>query len=543
MDRTESTDIELNRVTQKDLLQPRNLLLLIAIAALSMVPGFLFSRLHVTDGFLYQVIAYIRMTLPVDRLEAFIQGGYSFRFVDYLPGYPMILSLLSRIAVISPEQLQFMPIAAVLVPVCYFALAHKLFRSITISCLLALYGAYDIGLASHYNVFAYTWTNLLYLAFVLLSLRLSERKRASDAIVLFILFGGTLFLHYTATLWTIVLIVVYNAFWLFQERHQSSSEGERTVRSSFAMPLAFVVAFLAFNRIFYRVWLPSFQRLVGATSDPVGLFAAKTGSYLGAGTATPEPYQFLNPWGESFGWWRVAQYGLILIPVALWFLKAGMDLLRRRPIQMKLPHYLELTVVMLVTAVVDWFVYGSHAGINMRYVALMFPFLTVISIDQLDAPKWLRNALTAGLVFVAFMTFAIGFRHYSDSPPTSYAQTQLGSKWFFERQPWGPVLTDLDTWGLFLVTGGDLDRDFPASYPYDSEFYATVVEPEQCLNADSYAFVIVDTSGIDKPLHGIHNRLYEPLSGHMDGIRANTCLNRIYDDGAITIFATTAGED
>ena len=312
MDRAKPTRVQLDRGVSREWLKLRNGLFLFLTAALCMIPGFLFSRLHVTDGFLYQVIAYVRMTLPVDRLEAFIQGGYSFRFVDYLPGYPMILSLLSRIAAIPPEQLHFMPIAALLVPVCYFALAHKLFRSMIISCLLALYSAYDIGLASHYNVFAYTWTNLLYLGFVLLSLRLAERKRASDAIVLFILFGGTLFLHYTATLWTIVLIVIFNAFWFFQERRQSSDEDTGVVRSSFAMPLAFVVAFLAFNRIFYRVWLPSFQRLVGASADPVGLFAAKTSSYIGSGTATPEPYQFLNPWGESFGWWRTAQYLLIL---------------------------------------------------------------------------------------------------------------------------------------------------------------------------------------------------------------------------------------
>jgi hypothetical protein len=343
-------------------------------------------------------------------------------------------------------------------------------------------------------------------------------------------------------LWVIVFIFILNVLWFFQERRLRLSEQGRTKRSSFAMPIAFMVAFFAANQIFYRVWLPSFQRMVEQSSDPLQLFFAKTGNYLGVGTATIERYRFLNPWGQTFGWWRTAEYVLILIPIALWLIKMGKDFFLRRPIRIDHPYYLELTIVLIVTMLVDSFVYGTHSGVNMRYVSLMFPFLTVISLDQLGFPVWFRKALVGSLVTAAIIAYFVGFQYYSGFPPTSYAQTRISADWFLAHQVKGPILSDLDTLGLYLVAGSH-EEGFPTSVVYDSQLYASVVVPEECNNTDTaYRFVIVNSQGITASLHGIRNRIYEPLSRHMDGIQANPCLNRIYDDGSISIFSRAVEE-
>ncbi len=115
--------------TTRSLLKPHIVGIGACVALFLMIPGLLFSRLHVTDGFLFQIIAYVQLTLSGNHLETVSQGGYSFAFVEFLPGYPLLLSLFSRVGTIQPAQLQFMPIAGLLIPLFYYALAQTLWAS------------------------------------------------------------------------------------------------------------------------------------------------------------------------------------------------------------------------------------------------------------------------------------------------------------------------------------------------------------------------------------------------------------------------------
>ena len=524
--------------------QPKELqqlfwLLLVALACV--VPGYLFSSLKVTDGFLYQVIAYVRLTLPESHLNTVSLGGYSFGFVEFLPGYPLVLSIFARVLGITPEQLHFIPLAALLIPISYYALAQRLFDSRALAGLFALYGAYDIGLSSHYNVFAYTWSNLIYLVFILVALQVLQQKRSSDVVVLFSLFAGSLFIHYAATMWLIIFAFALNVILLLKPLLARQTRSQFKTAGSLAMPLAFLCAFLAFNQMFYRVWLPSFAQLSDSSAEPITLFIAKLQSYMGMGASVVEPYRYLNPWGETFGWWRMAQFGLIVLPIALWLGKILLDLLRRRYAKQSSPH-IELLAIVLFTALIDWFVYGAHSGINMRYLSLVFPLLTVAAFKSLRLPDGVAKGYLALVVVVAVVVYGYGYSYYSNSPPTAYDNLQPAAAWLQQNQIDEPFLSDLDTTGLLLVNSSDPGGDFPRSVVYEAELYGSVVKQEDCERGRQYfASVVVNADGLHAPLHGKSNRIYEPFSFHKAEISSNPCFNKLYDDGSIWLLTRSEG--
>jgi hypothetical protein len=140
-------------------------------------------------------------------------------------------------------------------------------------------------------------------------------------------------------------------------------------------------------------------------------------------------------------------------------------------------------------------------------------------------------------VLAAMVLWGIGFDHYATLPPTSYGQAQASADWFLAHQIEGPVLSDLDTVGLFLVHSASDDDGFPVSAVYDAGLYGSVIDGARCEERDQgYRFVLVDTAAMDKPLHGVRNFIYEPLSRHRAGMADNRCLTRVYDDGAVAIL-------
>lgn len=512
-------------------------LLFTLLIFLCLLPGYLFSSLKVSDGFLYQIIAYVKLTLDSNHLSQVSSGGYSFGFVDFLPGYPMIISIISRVSNLLPEQVHYLPIAGLLLPASLFVLGRKLFDSIVLASLLALYGALDIGLSIHYNVFAYTWSNFLYLSFIIVYLEFMEHRQPRFIIILFLLFAGSLFIHYGATMWLIVFVLSMGAINLIIKKRRKNHGAVDVPLTSFAMPLAFIVAFLVFNQIIYKVWLPSFQDLMMGSKDPIGLFSAKIGSYMGFATQPHEPYRYLNPWGPAFGWWRAAEYLLIFAPIVIWIVSVIVaSIFRRQRITIKYP-LISLAIVIVITAISDWFVYGIHSGFTMRYVSLAFPILTIIALFELKAPRWLQQIIVASIVLTAAMTFFIGWQFYLTLDQSTYDEIASSSDWIASQQIDGIVLSDLDTFGLYLVSSSSNSEDYPSLMHYDSEQYESLINPGAHSNSVArYDYVMIDAKGIGKPIHGISNRIYEPLAFHMEEIEMNSFLSKFYDDGNIWLM-------
>lgn len=507
------------------------------LAILIMLPGLIFSRLNVTDGFLFQVIAYIQLTLYDGHLIPFIKDGYSFNFIEFLPGYPLILSLFSRLGSIPPVQLQFIPIAVLFIPFGYFVISWKLFRSKLLSALFALYGAYDIGLASNYNVFAFTWSNLIYFGFLLIYIRMIKSRRLSDIILMFVLFFASFFLHYAASMWMIANAVFLNILLYLRSFIAKFFKFELKGKGSIAMPLAFVITFLGFNQVFYKVWLPSARNIIYNSAYPLDFISTKFLSYLYANNSiNQEPFRFLNPWGQSFGQWRIVEYLVIILPILILITRFLFGLLFNKPLRIQSKYSL-FFLPLFLTAIVDWFVYGSYSGINFRYVSLVFPFLSVISLSTLFSNQTLQKVYLVILVVTAAMTFSFAYKYYADFPPTSYKHAANVSNWIFENSVNGPGLSDLDTQGIITVLASERDEVIPSIKVYDNNLYGSLLDPNLEINKGSeYNIIIAESSGQSKPLHGISNKLFQPLAFHEQKIRSNNLLDRIYDDGLYSIY-------
>ena len=515
-----------------------HLLTFAVISILILIPSYLFSRLRITDGFLFQVIAYVQLTLRSDHLKSFIAGGYSFNFVEYLPGYPLILSILSRLGGITPKELQFLPLAALFVPLGYYTISKRLFHSNGIAILFALYGAYDIGLVSHYNVFVYPWSNLLYFGYLIFYLRWIDRKQLEDLIIVMILFIGSLFLHYASTAWIIIHSISANLVLIAINCYSLRKTGANYHRrGSLALPTAFLVAFMTFNQMFYKVWLPSASSFTQKSASPFELLNSKIISYLYGSAESVEPYRFMNTWGQAFGIWRSIEYSFVFLPILVWILKIFLFALRRKPVFKDLDRNLLFVLPLFITALIDWGAYGVHSGFNFRYSLLVFPFISVMALNEIGLSRFIQKAFLAGLCLVTIITYLLGLKHYTTNPPTSYSETMAGSNWLLGQRLSGPILSDLDTLGQFLVAASESTAIFPRTLTYDAITYQSVVENTGVEdNRSEYELVLIDAKNLSKPLHGISNKYFEPLSLHVSSITGNDGLTKIYDDGRLWIF-------
>lgn len=541
MKETLVTDVTLSPAHEPTKRGPRSLLaaasLFFVFGVLVILPGVIFSALRVTDYFLYQVIAFVGLNADSTHLVGSVKDGFSFQFVDFLPAYPMILSLISRLASYSPQVLLYFPAASFLLPLVYSALTWRLFRSRRLAVLFAIYAAYDIGLASHYNVFAYTWSNTMYLGLLLVLLNWLSGSRVSSGLTLVLLFAGSLFMHYAATVWIIVGLFALNLLLILRAPlSRAMPLNLPQIRASFALPGATIVAFLSFNQLLFQVWLPNFV-YTSSEADPIQLLIAKVKSYLGQAATNVEPFEYLNRWGDLFGGWRLLSYAVLLLPVIFWGISIAAGTVRRRHLDIRLSgDHLVLTVVIFATTLVDWLVYGLYSGINMRYATLMWPFLAIIALRQFRFPATFKKAYAFTLVGAAIVGYILALDYYFTVPPTSYSETRSSTQWIAEHEVRDPILADLQSGGLFLSSLGS-DDYYPQLFQYDSQLYRSVIDASELAPASQqYGYLLVDAAALHKPLHGVSNHHYEPLSEHQTELLNNSSLGKVYDDGSTWLF-------
>jgi len=451
------------------------------------------------------------------------------------PGYPIWLLILSEISGLSTINLFFLPIGAFLFSLMYFCIARKIFENSAIAFFFAIYSTWDISLMGEYNATFYALTHPIYLLFILLILQLRETKKTKILCCLYMFFIGSFLIHSEAPLWMIVAIVIINSASLMENRLKKNDRAK--IKMGHLAAFSFIIIFLSFNSLFYDVWIKRLKNF--NPSEPLSLLLT---SKLKPGPWTAEKY-LTSLYDPLLNWLRILQYMIIFLPIFLailsnvrkFIMKSGRIALGQKEM------YLYLWFMFIVTAFIDAVAYSVVGWVSLKYIGLVFPILTIVSLYQLGVKKNFRVVILSILMALVFSN-AILYMNSLHERITRYNDIEAGADWLFKNSPQGKMLlTDLPTYGKFLIKTVIYNTSFTPCF-YNSHIYEELfILNSSSVNISSslekkFDYLVVDYKSCKRPIQTIGNKYYEPLLFHLHNIDNKVALHRVYVDNIVLIF-------
>ncbi|MEM2741208.1 MAG: hypothetical protein QXD95_03570 [Nitrososphaeria archaeon] len=359
-----------------------------------------------------------------------------------------------------------------------------------------------------------------------------ENKKRITLCCLYLLFIYAFYIHVEAPVWMIIALLAINLSLFVRIKHRGSERGR--IYTGLLMALSFIVIFLSFNPIFYDVWLQQLKCF--NLSEPLSLLLT---SKLTPGPWTREKY-LTSLHAPLLNYLRVFQYVIILFPIILAIFKSVKKVITAKTLELggkKVHSYLWLMI--LLTAFTDIAAYSVGGWISLKYVGLMFPILTVASLDYLKVRKWLKMVTLLILMFIVFSS-AIFYLGSLIKGLTTFTDIEAAANWFFKYPKEGKILlTDVSTFGKFKIKATILNTSF-IPYFYNWRIYEELFKLNYSFSNSNFSkeidYLIVDYKSSNRPTQTIRNKYYEPLFPYLQRVNNKRNLNRIYDDGIIWIF-------
>lgn len=457
------------------------------------------------------------------------------------PGYIIVLTTLRLVMGLDPPAMVVLPIGIVVGPIIYYAVSRFFFRETLVALACTFYVVTHIGETAWHSVFAYAWARPLYLLTLIILVGalltpIGSHDRRYYAAFLVPL-AALPWLHYTPEAWLIIFAVTVLAFGVL--------DGQ-----PWAPPLALalvvmLVVYVASTRIIYDTFLPSLVARIEqeAQAAPVETFLSEIHSSFVGGSTEVSQYQRTSG-TPIYSRIRLAVNvlfaGLVLLSAPVVIKRILTGLWASKPsIDPTVYVYVGLVSTLFFHAVV----YGIVFSLSTQPLIFLGPILGLFALHQLtDDDRIVLGFLTVLLLLSAVSLFLrLGqldghFKRYSLIAP--------GVRWFATFAQAGPaqdaaVLSSSHLFNYFnyIAPEGLYDIVFVTS-----DHYASLVGDGGSL-AGTADYLAVDPRSKETVVQGRHlNIHYEPLSEHLDAVRANTDLDKIYSDGSMEIYSIRDGD-
>jgi hypothetical protein len=562
--------------------------------ALSMtaVAGAILAIRDDTSLFLYFRLARVAYYWESGRIGTASLGNVAGSSFEMRLGTDFILMMLGKITGLSLSQLTHLAIGSLIMPIMYFSIAKKLSESNVIATLLAIYIGFNHSMiANQYNVFIYTWMHALVLATIILLLKIATvRKARRDVILLLILFMATFLSYHSTSAWIVVIVIIFSAVLLLptiiSPKKQvvfnfDSFYNKNSRKSLSSIALAFVVIYLYFDPVFYRIYLPELTKMNDSRiSNALEPLYERLMAVFGTVelTALP-PYQQVVITSPLAGVLSIVVVVMITLPILVDGVLVLHDLLWHRNVKLLTPLR-ALWVSLLVATVFHSFTYASYlSGLSFKLVHLLLPFCTIFSWRLLlERRKLENNQITIIYMALLVMATIIGFSQYASYQTTQAAPQNLGSiitKMSDLDSDSIVILTGVNTYSRFLLQGIEQGKLFDFQ-DIDSVMYSLIsgritragLEEIQTECAESYNgesqqlekylpelscqdlityygtrdfdYLVIDSQHLTKPLWGMRWDTYDPFSNHINEIDFNPHLFKVFDNGQIIVYQNVA---
>lgn len=497
-------------------------LLFIFILLVSLLPSLYLSYLHTVDSFL------------LSPLAETAHGQYAGTLTDVnknTPAYVVIIYTLSTVCAIPPLQLAYLPIGTIIFPFCIYALAKRILPSKYLPMVLLLYFASDFSLyPGNFSILAYAWVHPLFFVFVLLFIMYSQSERRNPSLIAIIvlIFTAITFLHPTYVFWAITFAISLNII-LGITKYFKFKEVKLT--STPFLTLSLFVIYFGFNQLYFGFYL---SRVIIIEPEVISeQFVSMIRTFLGLAAPLTAPYQnFIPAPTVVVGYAAFSRTSLLILCLMLGI----MNFLRKyyHEFPKKFDGMIAITVALLIAGMMHTIGYALYGHISMRFMILFFPIMAVFLMGKTNLKKSINILVTLLIVLAIAQTAS----YVATDPPVNNldAVAQPYSHWLITHAPGDVVLlSDFDTSQMTLYYFSEAGENITQRY-YTSDFYSIMVNGTESIESTEYLALNWDMT----ITNSVGWTAFDPVSDYAVQISENSHLNRIFDDGHISLMKSTA---
>jgi len=497
-------------------------LLLIFVFLISLLPALYLTYLHTVDPFLYTPLS--------DISDAFSSGRLNAISTDQ-PTYILTLYTISSICNIAPLQLAYLPIGALIFPFCIYALARRIVGSRTIPILLILYFAFDISIyTGHFSVLAYAWAHPLFFIFILLYMMYSTSDKRNPSLIalILIIFTSIVFLHPTYVFWAVSFAIALNLLIAISKAVRLSNV--KLIPTPFLTISLFAIYF-GFNQIYFGFYI---HRAILIEPEIITeQFSNMVRSFLGFSAPLSTPYQmFVGAPTAVIGYATFART-LILVSCILLGIVAWLKM-HYRDFSKKFDNMLVIATALLIAGMMHTIGYAAYGHISMRFMILVFPIIAILLLKKVELKKTM-NVMVALIIVLAFsqtISYIAGGSEVNDID----VETVASSDWLTSHTHGKVVfLSDFITSQMTKFYFKNVGREVTQQF-YSSELFSLIVTGDNKIASTEFVIVNMQMNWTSSTGWAT----FEPLKHYEVEIGENVNLNKIYDDGIVTIFRSTS---
>jgi hypothetical protein len=495
--------------------------------------GFLRAN-GVIDPFLYVDVAHTRLAAESGALAVPETGPFS--SLNLVLGRQMLMLQFANMLGIEPETLLYLPLGAILVSSTMFLLGVWLLRSLLAATLATLTLTLNLShAAALYSVFAYALALPLFLAGVRFGARFVSTRAPNYLALFMVVFVAANFVHYTLTMWMVVLMLAVAT--LISSASWTQRRVESNARQLSPWPLAFalLVFYLYFNNTFYSSFIPlAGPETLGGAIDRFFSFLS-----LGDQVVARSPHVYTRD--TSIGVVTSLALLILVLPTLLGtvvVIDRWVRLKRRLP---ALDPQLLMTLALVAVTAADVLVYSVRGSITTKSISMLLP-LAAAHLVSLRSRRWMQLLLAASLLLsvakiavFANSDFVIG-RGSAVLPERSVEQVE---EWLHTTLAGGgtTIVADLGVYGQVLLEGVRHGRVWSVR-GFSLPLLEDLIDDSRTDVLESGVPIAIDERS-RAPVMGFEWVRLNPLSDYLHVIRANRTLSRVFSDGRITIALPT----
>jgi hypothetical protein len=496
---------------------------------LCVAPGLFYSFKSLQSPWTASRIARARLSLQDQRIAKFVTPftGYSSEHI----GGEMVQTALLDATVWPSESIALLPIGSLLLALLYYAISRNTSRSPWTAAAITLYASwYYPRLGTQFSTNTYTWTNVLFLSFLILILYWLRHRTLILSTLIVLVFTAT-FLHYhTTPLWMIAVLIVAVAAMKLKEDHK------KTLRTttSWTLPLFCIVLYSTFDTVVYGNGLVRFR-----TEAVNELFIQSSLKRIIAPLLNSQP-DVLDAFEIVVLSPRVATRATLLvlllltIPTGVWCVIKASKAIFSRDLGVLVRTRDDIFVwAVIIAAIVHALMYSLYGAFSTRVIPLAFPLILPLVTREFKLADRLEPILASGLAVLA----VVGFLGYAPTllPDTIASETGAASKLF---RAGDRLLGDANVYASLLLNAVEDGKVIDLVW-LDSDKYASVVG-QRPVARDDFDYVVVDMS--NNPMISLNWVFFEPWTQHLLEINQNNNLNKIYDSENLQVFQPTGAE-
>lgn len=483
----------------------RGLKLLVIATAFSVMILMYYQMLNPRPGFfLYQYLA----NVITERSS----GDISIDLSTSVPFQKPFILILSDVFGIPIEKTMELPLGLVGRGILYAGLTYAVSHRYDLTAIFGFIMVISPWSSWGYNsIWVHSIGSFMFLAFVLATLKLSERPSDVRANGILLLFGLALIgWDYTTTVWAILFIGYLSVV------HPTEELRPRLLNIGI---LIGIVYFL--KRIPYT-------------------YVEKTASHLffpDSPLHMESPYELtqstdLLTFSKFF-------YGVAGIFCIIYFYYKAKEVVKENKIRMTVVE--SVLVALGVGGVSAMALYLLMGRFTETFIYLLSPFLALVAVVSirnlsiLEGSVEYSNKLATGLAVLLVFAVIGGFTvHYQNDSLHSFSESRTGEsgEWLGSYNQSAIVLTDLISAGRLQIPQAKTGSDFTI-YFYDDETYRQVVENEPT----RATYIIADYQA--EETWTLFWYKYEPVSWHRDSLDGSVYRHSVYTTGGATVYYET----